>query len=114
MKKLALVMLALTVSLQASTDFSGIWNGKGGYQDAKYGSVPATAQLTLLQSGSSIKGTLKIGNSKPIEITSGSVSGSEITFVVKGGTGTLTQNGSKLQGKLTSSKGKILDIVFTK
>lgn len=113
MKKFALVMLALAASLQAA-DYSGIWNGKGGYPDPKYGSVPDTAQLTLLQAGSSLTGTLKIGNGKVIPITSGHVSGSTITFVVSGGTGTLTQNGARLQGRLTSSTGKIFDIVFTK
>ena len=113
MKKLASILLALAFSLQGA-DYSGIWNGKGGIEDAKYGSVPQTAQLTLLQAGSSVTGTLKIGNGKPIPITSGTASGNQITFAVSGGTGTLTQNGSSLQGRLTSSQGKIFDVVFNK
>src|ERR1039457_3104717 len=114
MKKLVVVLLSLAASLTAA-DFSGIWNGKGGIESAKYGSVPQTAQMTLLQAGSSVSGTLKIGNGSILKIASGTVSGSTITFAVgTGGTATLTQSGSQLQGKLTSSKGQILDIVFTK
>jgi len=112
MKKLIVVVLSLAASLTAA-DYSGIWNGKGGMEDTKYGSVPMTAQLTLLQAGSSVSGSLKIGNGKIIQISSGNVSGSTITFAVGVGTGTLTQNGAQLSGRLTSSKGKIFDVVFT-
>jgi diacylglycerol kinase family enzyme len=112
MKKLLVVLLSLAASLLAA-DYSGIWNGKGGIESAKYGSVPQTAQLTLLQAGSSVSGTLKIGNGAIMKIASGAVSGSTITFAVGGGTGTLTQSGAQLKGRLTSSKGEILDIVFT-
>jgi hypothetical protein len=113
MKKLVVVLLSLAASLTAA-DFSGIWNGKGGIESAKYGSVPQTAQMTLLQAGSSVSGTLKIGNGPIQKIASGTVSGSTITFAVSGGTATLTQSGGQLQGKLTSSRGQILDVVFTK
>jgi len=113
MKKLMVVLLSLAASL-AAADCSGIWNGKGGIESTKYGSVPQTAQMTLLQAGSSVSGTLKIGNGPIMKIASGTVSGSTITFVVGGGTATLTQSGAQLQGRLTSSKGDILDIVFTK
>ena len=112
MKKLVVVLLSLAALLTAA-DYSGIWNGKGGIESAKYGSVPQTAQLTLLQAGSSVSGTLKIGNGPIMKIASGAVSGSTITFAVGGGTGTLAQNGAQLKGRLTSSKGEILDIVFT-
>jgi hypothetical protein len=114
MKKLVVVLLSLAASL-AAADYSGTWNGKGGQESAKYGLVPQTAQMTLLQSGSSVSGTMKIGNGQIMKIASGAVSGSTITFAVgAGGTGTLTQSGAQLQGKLTSSKGEILDMVFTK
>ncbi len=114
MKKLIVVLLSLAASL-AAADCSGIWSGKGGIESAKYGSVPQTAQMTLLQAGSSVTGTLKIGNGSIMKIASGAVSGSTITFAVgKGGTGTLTQSGAQLSGRLTSSQGQILDIVFTK
>ncbi len=112
MKKLA-VALALAASL-AAADYSGIYKGAGGFEDTKYGSVPATATLTLLQAGSSVSGTLRIGNGPLIKISSGSVSGSQITFAVSGGSGVLTVNGANLQGRLTSSTGKVLDIVFAK
>lgn len=111
MKKLIIVLVSLTASLSAA-DYSGIWNGNGGFESAKYGSVPATAQMTLLQSGSSISGTLKIGNGNVVKLT-GTVSGSTISFSTTGGTGVLTANGTQLQGKLTSSTAQILDIVFT-
>ena len=113
MKKLMVVLLSLAASL-AAADCSGIWNGKGGIESTKYGSVPQTAQMTLLQAGSSVSGTLKIGNGPIMRIASGTVSGSTITFAVGGGSATLTQSGAQLQGRLTSSKGDILDIVFTK
>ena len=113
MKKLIVVLLSLAVSL-AAADCSGIWNGKGGIESAKYGSVPQTAQMTLLQAGSSVTGTLKIGNGSIMKIASGAVSGSTVTFAVGRGTGTLTQSGAQLSGRLTSSQGQILDIVFTK
>jgi len=113
MKKLVVLLLSLTTFL-AAANYSGIWNGKGGIESAKYGSIPQTAQMTLLQAGSSVSGTLKIGNGRPMQLSAGAVSGSTITFAVSGGTGTLTQNGAQLQGKLTSSRGEILDIVFTK
>ena len=112
MKKLVMIALASAASL-AAANFSGIWNGKGGFEDPKYGLVPQTAQLTLLQAGSSLTGTLKLGNGKPIPITSGTVSAGSITFAVgSGGTGKLTEQGGKLAGKLTSSTGKVYDVVF--
>jgi hypothetical protein len=114
MKKLAIVAFAFAASL-AAADYSGTYDGKGGFEDPKYGSVPSTAQMTLIQSGSSVSGTLKIGNGAIIVLSNGVVSGSQITFAAgKGGTGSLTVNGAQLQGRLTSSTGKILDIVFTK
>jgi|ERR1035441_3391796 hypothetical protein len=114
MKKLVVVLLSLAACLTAA-DFSGIWNGKGGIESAKYGSVPQTAQMTIVQAGSSFSGTLKIGNGPIAKIASGTVSGSTVTFAVgNGGTGTLTQSGAQLTGKLTSTRGEILDIVFTK
>lgn len=36
MKKLAIMMFTLAASL-AAQDLSGIWNGKGGKEDSKYG-----------------------------------------------------------------------------
>ena len=114
MKRLVVLLLSLTAFL-AAADYSGIWNGKGGIESAKYGSVPQTAQMTLLQAGSSASGTLKLGNGPLWKITSGTVSGSTITFALdNGSTASLTQSSSQLQGKITSSKGEILDIVFTK
>jgi len=114
MKKLVVLLLSLTTFL-AAADYSGIWNGKGGIESAKYGSVPQTAQMTLLHSGSSVSGTLKLGNGKVWKITSGSASGATITFALdNGSTASLVQNSSQLQGKITSSKGEVLDVVFTK
>jgi citrate lyase synthetase len=111
------MMLTLAAAF-AATDYSGIWNGKGGKEDAKYGKVPATAQMTLLQAGTSLKGTLKFGNNKPVAIASGTVSGSQLTIVVvnngKQITGSLSQVGTQLSGKMTSSNGQIYDFVFTK
>ena len=113
MTKVIVVLLALAASL-AAADYSGIWNGKGGIESPKYGSIPQTAQMTLLQAGSSVSGTLKFGNGPIMKITNGAVSGTTVTFAVNGGTGTLTQSGAQLTGKLTSSQGDVLDIVFTK
>jgi hypothetical protein len=113
MKKLIVLLLSLAAFLAAQTSYSGIWNGKGGIESAKYGSVPQVAQLTLLQAGSSVSGTIKFGNGKPLPISNGAVSGSTITFAVGPGTGTLTRSGVQLVGRLTSSKGEIFDVVFT-
>jgi hypothetical protein len=117
MKKLAIMMLVGAASL-AAADFSGIWSGKGGKEDPRYGSVPATAQMTLLQAGTSLSGSLKLANGKPTKISSGSVSGNQVTVVLTspGGqvTGRLTQTGAQLTGKMTSSNGEVYNFVFTK
>jgi len=113
MKKIAIVMFIFATSLVAQS-FSGIWNGQGGIVDAKYGSVPTSAQLTLIQDGNSLLGTFKVGNGKPTAISSGSVSGSQVVFAVGPATATLTANGNQLVGKMTSSTGKIVNFVFTK
>ncbi len=117
MKKLAMMMFILAASL-AAQDYSGIWNGKGGKEDQRYGLVPRTAQMTLLQSGTSFTGTLKIGTGKPMQITSGTVSGTGLTFVITSGsgqiTGNLSPNGAQLSGKMTASTGDTFDFVFTK
>lgn len=119
MKKLVVILLTLAASLAAqSVSVSGIWNGKGGVEDPKYGSVPMTAQMTLQQAGSSVSGTLKIGNGKIMQITAGNISGSTITFAVSNsgttvGTASLSKSGAQLAGRLTSSTGNIFDVVFT-
>jgi len=117
MKKLAILMLASALSL-AAADYSGIWSGKGGKEDPRYGTVPATAQMTLLQAGASLAGTVKLGNGKPLKISSGSVSGNQLTVVLTGTsiqvTGKLTQTGTQLTGKMTASNGNVYDFVFTK
>jgi hypothetical protein len=113
MKKSAIMMFLLVASLAAQTSYSGIWKGTGGIESTKYGSVPQTAQLTLLQAGSSVTGTIKIGNGQLLTISSGTVSGTTITFAVTGGTASLSQSGAQLTGKLTSSRGEIFDVVFT-
>jgi len=115
MKKLAIMFLACAASL-AAADYSGIWNGKGGMASAKYGSVPYTAQLTLLQDGTALKGTFKAGNGAPVPLTSGSVSGTQVTFAIAGGavTAVLSQSGTQLVGKMTSSGGGVVSFVFTK
>jgi hypothetical protein len=116
MKKLAMMAILFAASMAAS-DVSGIWDGSGGIESAKYGMVPLTAQLTLIQSGSSVTGTYRRGNGKPGPITSGAANGGQITFVISsdGSTATLTQNSNgQLQGKITSSTGDVFDVVFTK
>lgn len=116
MKKLAIMMLMLAASL-AAQDYSGIWNGNGGKQDPKYGLVPRTAQMTILQAGTSFTGTLKIGASAPMTITSGTVTGTQLTFAIVSGaaqiTGSLSQNGAQLSGTMTASNGSVFDFVFT-
>lgn len=115
MKRLAMVLLVFAASL-AAADHSGIWKGTGGIESVKYGSVPQTATLTLLQAGEKITGgSLKMGNAEPVAVTSGSVSGSTITFAAGTVfTATLTEVGTQLQGKVTSSRGEVMDVVFTK
>lgn len=117
MKKLIIGLLVLAASLSAG-DLSGIWNGKGGEESAKYGLVPMTAQMTLLQARANVTGTFKIGNGAPWKITNAIISGNTLTFAVSNpnviGTGTLTLNSSgQLVGKLTSSAGKVFDLAFT-
>ena len=116
MKKLGIMMLLFAASLLAQ-DYSGVWNGKGGKEDARYGLVPRTAQMTLLQAGTSLTGSLKIGTGAPMHITSGTVSGSQLTFTIINGsaqiTGNLSQSGAQLSGKMTASTGATFDFVFT-
>ena len=117
MKKLIIALLALVTSLAAS-DVSGVWNGKGGIQDVKYGSVPTLGQLTLLQAGSKVTGTFKMGNGNVMPISTGSFDGTQVVFVVTAGTGQitarLTPSANGLTGTMTSSTGKVINFVFTK
>jgi hypothetical protein len=118
MKKSIVMMVALASSMFAA-DFSGIWNGKGAIASGsnKYVNVPMTAQMTLLQAGTSLKGTLKVGNAKAkvTPITSGTAA-AQITLVAGGSTGTFTPNaaGNQLTGTITSSNGHVATFVFTK
>jgi len=119
MKKLIVLLLILAPCLAAAADLSGVWTGKGGKEDPKYGSVPVKVQMTLLQAGSSVTGTVKMGNGPIMKIPSGSVSGSSVKFAVTSGTGStgsgsFTLNGSDLSGRFTSSRGDIFDVVFTR
>lgn len=116
--KLAIMILTLTASL-AAQDFSGIWNGKGGKEDPKYGTVPQTAQMTVLQAGTSFHGTLRLGaRGALMQITNGTVSSGRMTFTIVNGksqiTGNLAASGSQLSGKMTASNGSAFDFVFTK
>jgi hypothetical protein len=118
MKRIVIVMFAFAACLAAQTaQVSGIWNGTGGVADSKYGSVPVTAQLTLIQAGNSLQGTFKAGNGKPVALDAGSgaVSGNQIVFSVGNGgvTANLTQNGNQLTGTMTSSSGQVANMVFT-
>jgi hypothetical protein len=114
MKKLIIVLLLTLTPYLAAADLSGIWKGKGGKEDPKYGSVPVTVQMTLLQAGSSVTGTIKFGNGPIVKIPSGSVSGSSVKLVVgTAGSGSFTWSGSNLSGRLTSSRGEIIDVVLT-
>ena len=117
MKKLAIMVLLFAASLASAQEYSGIWNGVGGKVDSHYGTVPATAQMTLIQAGTSLKGTIKLGNGKPVAITSGTVSGTQLTVVIVNSsfqmTGNLSQSGSQLTGKMTSSSGTVYNFVFT-
>ena len=74
--------------------------------------------MTVVQAGSSFTGTLKIGSGKPMQIKSGAVSGTQLTFSIVTGagqlTGSLTQTGTQLTGKMTASNGQTFDFVFTK
>jgi hypothetical protein len=119
MKKIAIIMFALATCLMAQ-DYSGSWSGVGGKEDTRYGSVPQTAQITILQGGTAITGgTLKMGSSNMVSIKSGTVSGSQLTFVAvfPGGgqvTGNFTQSSGQLTGKMYGSNGEVYDFVFTK
>jgi hypothetical protein len=108
-----MIILAFAASLMAA-DYSGVWNGTGGIESVKYGSVPQTAQMTLQQAGSSVTGSLKLGNALVVAITSGTVSGTNITFAAGTAfTANLTANGSQLTGKVYTSRGEVMDVVFT-
>jgi hypothetical protein len=118
MKKSLLTMLALAASLGAAQDYSGIYNGKAVVQSARYpGGVPYTVQITLIQAGTSLTGTLKIGNSKPIPIVSGTASGGSLTFATAGkvqSTAQLTANGNELAGRMTTSVGAVYAVALAK
>jgi len=118
MKRLAFVMLVLAASLWAA-DYSGIWNGNGAIRSTKYpNGVPQTVQMTLLQDGSSLAGTFKVGSMAPMKISSGSVTGTQVAFAIQGTNGQITAslaaNGSQLSGTMTLTDGEIYDVVFTK
>lgn len=117
MKKLAIAVLFLAATLSAA-DYSGIWNGKGGLQDAKYGVLPQNVQVTLLQAGNKVSGTIKFNNEAPVKFTSGTVNGNQITVIATrmGAqmTGVLTASGGQLQGRLTTSTAEVYTFAFTK
>ena len=114
MKKLAIIAMVFAGSVFAA-DYSGIWAGSANKADAKYGVVPNTLQLTLNHAGTTVSGTLKLGNGQPIALSAGTVSGNQISFAVGAvGTGVLTDTGTRLQGRLTSTTGQVLDVVVTK
>ena len=118
MKKLATLALLLAGGLSAA-DFSGIWNGNGSVQDSKYGSLPTTMQMTLLQAGNSLTGTLKVNNAKPAKITSGTVNASNATIVMVSpqghqSTSQLTINGNQITGRVTTSTGKVYTVLLKK
>ena len=118
MKKSIMIMAVLFASL-AAADTTGSYSGVGGSQSAKYGIIPQNMQLALVQSGSSVTGSLRMANAtKSLTIASGTVSGSQITFVAGGGTapqmtGNLTINGTTLTGTVTTSTGMVYNVVFT-
>jgi len=115
MKKLAILILAGAASLMAA-DCSGIWNGTGSIPSQKYGQIPLTAQLTLIQDGANVSGTFKSGNGKVSPLTAGAVSGTQVKFAVGGGrmTAVLNEVGGQLVGTMTSSRGEVVNLVFTK
>jgi len=116
MIKSLIIAFALAATLSAA-DFSGAWSGKGGSPDPKYGLVPVTAQMTLVEATvtGTLTGTMKIANGKPFKI-SGVLSGGTLVFAM--GTGesfSLTPGGStQLSGKYTSSTGQVVQLLFTK
>ncbi len=119
MKKVILSAIVFVFALSAQTDVSGIWNGKAGQQSAKYGTIPTPMQLTLLQAGTNVTGTVKIGNGNPFSISKGSVSGTTLTlFMVTpqgtSGTATLSFSVSQLTGTLTTSTGGSYTLALTK
>ena len=117
MRKAFAIAILLAGCLSAA-DFSGTWNGRGGQQSQKYGLVPHTAQMTIVQSGSTFTGSLKVDNGKVMKIGSGSVSGTNVIFVLSNAasqiTANLAQSGAQLVGKMTSSAGVTYSFVFTK
>ncbi len=117
MKRLAVMMLAFASSL-AAADYSGIWNGKGTVQSARYpGGVPYTVQMTILQAGNSFNGTLKVGNNTPLQVSNGSVSGTGLSFRASLAsfqvTGQLSANAGQLSGQMTLSDGTVFTVGFT-
>jgi hypothetical protein len=116
-KKIALLTL-LAAGVLSAANYSGTWNGKGMVQDTKYGGLPHSAQLTLIQSGSSLQGTLKVDNGQPMRINVGSVSDGKISFGVHMQatqiTGQLSDNNGQLTGRLTSSSGQVFAVTFIK
>jgi len=119
MKKILLTTLVLAASLAAQTGgYSGIYDGKGIQQSARYpGGVPYSLQITLIQAGESLTGTLKVGNSKPVPIISGTVSGTSLTFATGGksqSTAQLSAKAGQLTGRVTSSTGVVYEVALTK
>ena len=118
MKRLVIIILAFAASRSAA-DYSGIWNGKGIEQSARYAEgVPHTVQATFVQAGSSLKGTIKLGNGAPMAIKVGTVSGSAMSFSATTAgemvTGQFSASGAQLTGRLTLSDGQVISVALTK
>lgn len=120
MNKLIVMMMVVAGSLAAQTNYSGIWEGKGVIQSARYpGGVPMKVEMTLLQSGTALQGTVKTSNIKPYTITTGTVSGNSLSIVTTSNKATQTiqltaTSPTTMSGSVTTSTGEVYQLSLVK
>ena len=111
------VLLALTAGVALAADIDGKWTaevqGRGG---------PQTQTLTLKADGSKLTGSFEGGRGGPVDISSGTIEGSNVAFkIVREFNGNQftqeykgTVSGSELKLNVTGGRGGPVDVVFKK
>jgi hypothetical protein len=118
MKKILLSTVLLVASALSAADATGLWVGKGGKADPKYGVIPTTFKIGLTQAGSKITGFIIRDKHEAVNFTSGSISGNDIMISYREDTnivtGHLTVDGVQVSGRLTSTSGEVYNFAATK
>lgn len=118
MKKILAATLLFSASVLSAADVSGVYVGKATQTNSQYphpSAVPLT--LTLQEIGPQINGLIQFNNDT-IKLTSGSISGNQVTvaFPMAGTqyTGSLTVSGNTVTGTVTAHAGPSMSLSATK